>query len=87
MGTNELEGSREMGPVVPPSAEEGREAAVRMAGAAERWRRGGRYNRARAAFHLETVLLAAGIKEQPSAEWSLRDRMQRVGKKTQYGEK
>lgn len=87
MGTNELEGSREMGPVVPPSAEEDRDAAVRMAGAAERWRRGGRYNRARAAFQLETVLLAAGIKKEPSAEWYLRDRMQRVGDKTQYRER
>lgn len=74
-----------MGPVVPLSDEEARQAAVRLAEAAERWRFAGSYNRARARYQLETALLALGLVSVPSWEWLYREERREAGRASQYG--
>jgi hypothetical protein len=85
MGSSELEGSREMGPVVPLSDEEARKATERLEESAERWRRSGKYNKARARYQLETALLALGLVSVPSWEWLYREEKREAGRASQYG--
>lgn len=80
---NDFTGGRDsLGPVHPPSEEEEREAAMRLTEAALRWRVKHAHSYDRVNFPLETMLLMAGIKEEPSPKYQLRDRMKKLSEKS-----
>ncbi len=73
---NDFTGGRDsLGPVHPPSEEEEREAGLRLAEAALRWRRRNRHAYRRMQFPLEEVLLMLDIKKEPSDIFRTREAM------------